>query len=201
MKSPKYVLIAAFALCFLAGCAVGHVDDVRRGEPQPVLTSSGDVRRVYLNTTNHIESAVPVDLRAIFDLRAGAEVALEVAVKDAGELHFQLFRVRRDGSSELIDPVRVDSGFKLVMLDARSDGTYYLLFPRWEPGRTLVVYPECLSATGRCAVRPQPGEECSIPAEPCDEGLVCIATTGQDAVDFARGTCAYGKTQTPAKLT
>jgi hypothetical protein len=145
--------------------------------PKPhatTITGFGAARqaRVYFGPTNHLDVDGAPTL-ATFALTAGSRVELELATRDASPLVFEVHRVRRDGTTELLDPVHAQSGFHITDIEASSDGTFVLYFPAADARSiTAVIHLDCTEAASRCAPTRQPYESCTT-SFPCDEGLVC----------------------------
>jgi hypothetical protein len=191
-------IVAAFALAVAAvGCG-GRYSGVDDGASREGATAPGDLgphqARAYFGTTNMLETGGQPAVVS-FDLVAGAKVELEVVTRDASPLEFELRRVRRDGTRELIEHVHVTSGFKLDTFVASSPNTYELYFENGaKSAQTIVIHLDCKEAAGgRCATNGQPGESCSD-LYPCDEGLACSADAD---VYLARGICATPAPPTP----
>jgi len=166
----------AVGLCLaaMAGCGGTAPDDLFPAKHQPTtLVGFGTARaeRVYFGPTNHLDVSTPT--LATFELTAGSRIELELATRDASPLVFEIHRVRRDGTTELLEPVHSDSGFHLSNIEASSPGMFALYFPANDHREvTAIIHLLCTESASRCAPSRQPFESCTQ-SFPCDEGLVC----------------------------
>jgi hypothetical protein len=180
------------AVALASGCG-GTTDDGLSSTSKAHATTltgfgAATASRVYFGMTN----TVAVDGRptiATFDLTAGSLVELEIATRDSSPLVFELHRVRRDGTTELLSPVHATSGFHLAQLEASSTGTFVLFFPAADNRATnVIVHLDCKDSASRCAPARQPNESCTL-VFTCDEGLVCVDANGQPPPYVGEGTC------------
>jgi hypothetical protein len=144
---------------------------------------------LYFGVTNTFAMHPGSPVSAGVQLSVGATVQLEVASADSSALRFELHRVRRDGTTELLAPIDAPSGFSLSTFEATSDGTYLLWFP-FPSTQTVVISLGCETAGAHCAAAQQPGESCA-PGFACDTGLDCALQRGQCDPWVALGTCAF----------
>ena len=182
------LLAAAVAATGALGCGAdagaGYDDDLA----PPYLGADILTQRAYLGVTNRVSLASMQGTSVNVDLVAGAKVQLEVAAVDGQELTFKILHTRADGSTELVNPVRSASGFKLTTLEATSGGTFSLAFPKGNGGREVVVWMECASEGAHCALNLQPGEACFLGVS-CDEGLACLSARGECDPVRENGVC------------
>ncbi len=184
----------AGVLCTLAtatGCGGTSGDDLFPAKRTPsTLTGFGaaSAARVYFGLTNRVN----VDGRptvATFSLSAGSRVELELATRDSTPLVFEIHRVRRDGTTELLNPVHATSGFHLTTIEASSNGTYVLFFPAVDQRDvSAIVHLDCKESAQGCALSRQPGESCTA-AFTCDEGLQCSAQGRGPSPYIGEGIC------------
>ena len=200
-RFPGAIVVASFAALSLIGCGgkTEATPSIARVRSLGGFGADEHATRVYFERTNTValdgEKAI-----ATFDLNAGSRVEIEIATRDASPLRCEIHRVRRDGTTELLSPVRSDSGFHLETFDAASDDTFVVFFPATsgsakrdahqptEP-QTVVVHLACASAASRCAPAQQPGEACDA-VFTCDEGLACFTGTGYANGYLEEGKCA-----------
>ncbi len=186
LTSLTYFCAAAIALGAM-GCGGSAFDGIAE-DGAPLLGPDAVTQRAYLGITNHVSLAAANGTAVNVDLLAGAKVQLEVAAVDGKELKFKILHTRADGSTELVNPVRTASGFKLTTLEATSDGTFSLAFAKENGVRDVVVWMECTSESGRCAMKLQPGEACFLGMS-CDEGLTCLSAAGECDPVRVNGQC------------
>ena len=181
-------------LCTLAaasGCGGTNGDDLFPPKQHPsTFTGFGaeNAAHVYFGLTNRVtvEGRPTV---ATFSLSAGSRVELELATRDSTPLVFEIHRVRRDGTTELLNPVHASSGFHLSTIEASSDGTYVLFFPAADHRDvSAIVHLDCKESAQRCAPSRQPGESCTA-VFTCDEGLRCSAQGHGPSPYLGEGIC------------
>lgn len=184
------LIAAALVVVAASGCGGKHDDGELFRQRTALSARFGGLQAqpVYFNVTNALHLAGPSSL-ASFQLVAGARVELEMATEDGKPLRFELHRIRKDGTTEMIAPVDVTSGFYLTHFEASSDGEFALYFPALrEPDTTVIVYMGCESGEGRCSPARQPNETCA-PGYACDRGLDCILPSGSCDVWIEFGRC------------
>lgn len=167
------------------GTAEFDAKGLRRAPPIEINESTA-LNRLYFDVTNTI--AVDREVAGMFDLVTGARVELEVVTTNGSPLRYELLRLRKDGSTELLNAFHVDSGFSLTTFYASSDGQYVVHFPEMEAPRDVVVHMECKADGKRCAPSMQPGESCMAGHE-CDSGLLCYPTHGACNAAWDGGHC------------
>jgi hypothetical protein len=184
-------IAGAFCLATTVGCGGNAASDLFPSQNNTLISLGRSVvAPVYFGMTNTV---LPKDGARVFgvDLVAGAEVQLEVATVDSTSLVFELHRVRKDGSTELLAPVDVNSGFYLSTFEASSDDQYVLYFPKragGDPG--VVIYFLCQSGDGRCTAERQPNESCA-PGFACAPGLACELPPNLCNPWTQLGTCSF----------
>jgi hypothetical protein len=191
-RNSGWIAAGVCALAMATGCGGTSGDDLfppTNGHATTVVGfGAAHAERVYYGLTNPLA----IDGRptlATFELTAGSRVELEIATRDGSPLVFELHRVRRDGTTELLDPVHATSGFHLGEIEASSTGTFVLYFPAADAREvTVLVHMDCRQTASRCAVTRQPGEACTQ-AFPCDEGLTCATSTGRPVSLLGEGSC------------
>lgn len=183
-----YRVSTVLAAVLVAGCGgtadfdasgLRHASNVTIGE-------NAALSRLYFDVTNTV--SVQEETTGTFDLIAGAQVELEVVTTNGSPLRYELLRIRKDGSTELLNAFHVDSGFSLTTFNASSDGEYVVHFPQVDEAQSIVVHMECKGDGKRCAPSMQPGEACMAGHE-CDDGLLCYPNQGVCHAEWNGGHC------------
>jgi hypothetical protein len=202
-RNLRGIMPAACALgmaVYALGCG-GKADEGNLFESRSATTlgqfDDASVVPLYFNETKHLSLGAKPMLAGM-NLVAAAQVQLEVATTDSSPLRFELYRVRKDHTTELLAPVDSRSGWDLETFEASSDDLFVLWFPQVDATpRQVNVMMTCLGGAGRCAPTGQPGESCA-PGFACDEGLDCILPPGDCDPWVSTGVCGHPQTNTDA---
>jgi hypothetical protein len=183
------IVLVLATVAFGVGCGGASEYDAMQLRPASLttVTETTKLEPVYFDVTNTV--AVSSEAFASFELSAGATVELEVVTKDGTPLRFELLRLRKDGSTELLNAFHVDSGFALTTFVAKSDGLFLLHFPAVDDAKDIVVHMECKNDGMRCGPAQQPGQGCMV-GHDCAEGLVCYPALGVCDAQLFGGTCS-----------
>ncbi len=176
----------AGASAFGCGGSPGNDAPGLRHASPAAVTPDTPLAPVYFSVTNNVR--VVAEVFASFELVAGARVELEVVTRDGSPLRFELLRLRRDGSSELLNAFHADSGFTLTSFVASADGKFILHFPQSLAGHDVVVHIECKSTGARCGPSQTEGQVCMV-ARDCADGLACYPSAGACNAEVMGGTC------------
>lgn len=164
----------------LALQAAGCSGDVGGGFVSQTPVNAGDalsgatVTDVYFGVANEVPLGASPSVAQIH-LLTGATVQLEAATGDSSILEFNVYRVREDGSLEMVSPVYAPDGFELETIQADSSGLFLFVFPAHAPTQVMIhldceVGPTCTNAG-------EPGETCAATSD-CDSGLACARAIG-----------------------
>jgi len=143
MNRRKISLATTALMGVLAGGCGGTADFDASGLRRASSVSIGEdtaLERLYFDVTNTVAVGANTETAGGFDLVAGAQVELEVVTTNGSPLRYELLRLRKDGSTELLNAFHVDSGFSLTTFYAANDGLYVVHFPQVDEAQDVVVH-------------------------------------------------------------